>query len=118
MPYINGDATFMGHATRDMVIHDGGKTPVARFGLAVNAGFGDKAHTNFLEVAVFGKPTEFIDVRKGDLVAMHGGSVKLTEYQGNKRLEYVGGFCENLSHWMRYKNGEEDKSEEDDVAPF
>lgn len=117
MPYINGETTFMGHATRDMVVHDGGKTPVARFGLAVNAGYGRDAHTNFIEVAVFGKPTEFIDVRKGDLVAVHGGTLKLTEYKGDKRLEHVGGFCENLSGWFRYKNGEQEDQDEG-VAPF
>lgn len=60
-------------------------TTIAKTAIAVDSGFGDKKHTDFIPITVFGKQADFCSqyVAKGDLVEVKGhivtGSYKKTD---------------------------------------
>lgn len=49
-------------------------TTIAKTAIAVDSGFGDKKHTDFIPITVFGKQADFCSqyVAKGDLVEVKG----------------------------------------------
>lgn len=106
MPNIMGEVSFMGHATRDMrtSLTTSG-TPMATFSIAINDKSKEKK-TAFFSVVVFGKQVEWINVQKGDLVLLYGGTLSVDEYNGQKSFAIFGPNVFNASEYARQKGQE------------
>ena len=75
MPNYN-KAILIGHLTRDPEIQIVGEkqTPLAKFGIAVNDGWGDRKEVAFIDCAMFGKRAEAMGkhFKKGDAILIEG----------------------------------------------
>lgn len=92
--------TFTGNLGNDCRTGNAGGTAVVNFSVAVKSGWGDKAQTNWIDVALWGKQAEsgLVDyLKKGQQVAVsgelgtreHDGKTYLTVRAGS--VDLVGG---------------------------
>lgn len=87
--------TFTGRLCKDAVIEQVGAkgTPIVKFDMANNTGFGNYARTNFFKIQLWGKQGEAIVnyLVKGKLVAVTGvlENNQWTDRDGNKRDSWV-----------------------------
>lgn len=75
MPNYN-KAILIGHLTRDpeMMVVGEKQTPLAKFGIAVNDGYGERKEVAFIDCAMFGKRAESLGkhFHKGDPILIEG----------------------------------------------
>lgn len=64
----------IGRVGRDAVVRQAGDTPVASWALAVDAGYGDRKVTTWLDCSLWGKRAEPVaqHIRKGDRLGVTG----------------------------------------------
>ena len=68
-------AILMGRLTRDPELrHTGSGTPVCSFSIAINNGYGDNAHTDFINCVAWNKTAEFVSkyFTKGRMIIVIG----------------------------------------------
>ena len=100
------NAQFTGNLTKDCVVRQGA-TAMCFFTIAVNSGFGEKKHTDYVDCAIFGKQAEGGLVPyliKGKMVGVTGDIIlKTREHEGKTysnlnlsvhRLDLLGGNTE------------------------
>lgn len=75
--------TAIGRVGRDAVVRNAGETPVASWSLAVDAGFGERKVTTWLDCSLWGKRAESVaqHIRKGDRLGVTG-EIATREHDG------------------------------------
>lgn len=75
--------TAIGRVGRDAVVRNAGDTPVAGWSLAVDAGYGDRKVTTWLDCSLWGKRAESVaqHIRKGDRLGVTG-EIATREHEG------------------------------------
>ena len=114
MPSFIAQTAYLGHATRDMTtrVTKSGKD-MGVFAIAIN----DRdEHATFLDIVVFGKQLEWVDVEKGDLILSYGGTLTTEEYNGKRSFKLVNPRIFNVSKYK--KRGSQEQEEEVADIPF
>lgn len=75
--------TAIGRVGRDAVLRQSGDTPVAGWSLAVDAGYGDRKTTTWVDCSLWGKRAEALaeKIRKGDRLGV-SGELSTREHDG------------------------------------
>ena len=109
MPYLN-KAVVMGHAGKDGTLKETKAGPLLGFTVATSEGKGEKKHTIWHEITLFGKSVEWTQVSKGDLVYVEGRITK-REYEGKVYPGIMADKVLNLSAMPK-------KFEREEEVPF
>lgn len=121
----------IGNLTRDVeVAYTNGDNPmaIAKFGIAINEGYGERKKTTFLNITVFGKTAETCEkyLRKGSKAAISGRIQTGSYEKDGQRINTFDIVANNVEFLDTKNNNAEPKTEEpmqgfmalDDAVPF
>ena len=121
----------IGNLTRDVeVAYTNGDNPmaIAKFGIAINEGYGERKKTTFLNITVFGKTAETCEkyLHKGSKAAISGRIQTGSYEKDGQRINTFDIVANNVEFLDTKSNNAEPKAEEpmqgfmalDDAVPF
>jgi single-stranded DNA-binding protein len=81
-----GTICIIGHLGKDAEVRKVGDGDVAKLRVGVTSGYGDRAHTSWWDVDMWGKPAEWVGkLRKGAAVTVMG-ELQSREYEGTTHM--------------------------------